>query len=524
MQNHNKHITRTFTALMVALLLGSAVMGSNKKPAFIPGHDTCKHEIPGKLIIQSASGSTEQIVLRWHLTTADLLNRIVVMRKEEGKTAFEEIKILPGYYSRNDSLMVVVRDNTIDPYKWYHYYLQPYNFCEDIGIPSDTTAVKSVAKEELPFATTFTITPLPSIRSLKLKWAMSDEMPIKTIFLYRSGNPDGPFQNIAALPAGTNAYVDVVPIANENFFYYVVAETYFGVGIPSVTVFGNFTGQDVPIPPQGLVALPSDSGVIVSWDLGESFILGYHVFRKSGNEDTFRDISGRLMPDKHPVVFLDKDTLTPLRTYTYQVVAVSDGFLESEPSNTTAIRASEGVVPPPSHINIIQSFEGQRLLWDEQTTTYPWVEKYCVVLYYPNAKVDTVFAMTPKNYVDLPEGNELLKADVFCISFMGNKSEPAKYTPKITTIPIPAHIRILDTPNGVQISWDEIIGWEIEEFFIYRESETQKSQKIESVPFGKTQYTDTTTISGVLYGYSISAKNKSGKESQKSKIIIVQRQ
>lgn len=521
MNNYMKKITLNFTLLILALLVGVSVMGSNLEPVFTPGNDTCEQEIPGTLTLLSSSGSSHRIVLRWYLTTADFMDHMVVMRKEAGKNEFVELDVKPGYSMRNDSLMVVVNDTSIEPYKWYSYYLQPYDFCEDKSVASDTIAAKSAAATELPFAKSIIITPIPAERSLKLDWEMSGEIPVKATFLYRSKNSDGPFQNIAALPAGSSSYVDVVPLANENFFYYVVAETYFGVGVPSAIVFGSFTGRDVPAPPQGLVVLPSDSGVLVSWNLDESFILGYHVFRKSGNEDTFRDISGRLLPDKEPVVFMDNDTLTPLRTYEYRVVAISDGFLESDPSSSVSIRMAEGVVPPPSELKMIHAFENNRLIWNDLSESYPWVKAYAVQLFYSDETIDTMLVTAPQNYLDFSGDKELLYADVSALSFMGNQSVAVRYNPQKIALPTPINVRILDQPQGLQIAWEEIIGWELQEYLIYRESENTERHKIATVPFGTNQYTDTTAVSGKVYGYSISLTDKHGNESPASAVVVI---
>ena len=521
MINNMKKMTLNFTTLIITLLMSISVMGRSSEPVFTPGKDTCEQEIPGSLTLLSSHESSQRIVLRWYLTSTDYMDHIVVMRKEAGKNEFVETNVKPGYSMRNDSLIVVVNDITIEPYKWYSYYLQPYNFCEEKGATSDTIGAKSAAANELPFAKSIIITPLPAERSLKLDWEMSGEIPVKATYLYRSKNSDGPFQNIAALPAGTNSFVDIVPLANENFFYYMVAETYFGIGVHSATVFGSFTGEDVPMPPQGLVVLPSDSGVLVSWDLDESFILGYHVFRKNGNEDTFRDISGRLSPETQPVVFMDKDTLTPLRTYEYHVIAISDGFLESEPSNSVSIRMEEGVVPPPSQLKMIQAFENKRLLWSDLSETYPWVKEYVVWLFYSDESIDTMFVTVPRNYLDFSDEKELLYADVSAISFLGNQSVAARYNPQKTTLPTPANVRILDQPQGVQIAWDEIMGWKLQEYLIYRESENMEHHKIATVPFGTNKYTDTTAVSGRVYGYSVSLKDKHSNESPISGIVVI---
>jgi len=497
----------------------------NRSAGSIPEKDTCNHPLPGVFQLQEAAGSTESIMVRWYLSTSDHMEKIKVMRKEAGETKFTACEAMPGWYKSNDSLFVILRDTAIQPIQWYSYYLIPYDFCGNAGTPSDTVTLASIASHELPIARNIVTEGVPAQRAIDLTWTADPRIAVTQTHIYRANTPEGPYTRIATTSPTLKNYRDFVPEANENYYYYLIIDTPFGTGDQSAIVFNHFTGSDIPNPPTGLKASYHEKGIRLSWNKGERFVIGYYLYRKSYNDTIVRNISGFIPANRTTLTFIDTNALVPLRTYFYQVVAISDGFNESHPSTTAEIRAQEKEVPAPENLRVIHNVDLYMIFWDDFSYVYPWIDQCMLLFRFNNGQTDTAFIQMPQNSLFYTTDRQINTIGACFISTYGNTS-PITYSETGVTpdeVMTPEGISALRTEEGILISWPKAYGSRIASYCIYRETENETPQRIGTTPGSGSSYLDSTAQSGTRYGYAVAAINTRGEESEKSEIVIIRK-
>ncbi len=170
-----------------------------------------------------------------------------------------------------------------------------------------------------------------------------DGSPIHTMIyynIYRSLKMgDFPLSPInPALISGTT-YIDGDLQDNIPYFYEVTSVSKVGAtaveSVPSSEIIAVPVDLVSPARPYGLAAAPLSNGIALSWEPNsESDILGYYVYRKTGNATTFKRLNAQ------PVSATTYVDTTAQRGYnTYYVTAVdnSEQHNESAPSESYTI-------------------------------------------------------------------------------------------------------------------------------------------------------------------------------------------
>lgn len=495
------------------------ILSSTTVFGYTPPKDTCEQEMRGKFIHVKTEASSLGISATWFITSVDLMQNVEVFRQEPGNERFKKLDAPASFFARNDSVFTVFIDKDVEPYQWYSYYLVPVDFCDDEGVSTDTITVASIAKYELPVAEKINVEGVSSSRSLELSWDFNTDVPIKASHVFMAENVEGPYEFVTTVNGSTTMLEERVSRANENYFFYVVAETPFGFGPRSGIAFGHFVGEDTPEKPQGIAVAIKEDVIAITWIPGESYVTGYNVYRKDGADDTWRNISG-LITGTH---YADDSEKEAMRTYSYAVAAVSDGFLESEKSEIKTIRTKEKDVPAPKVADVLTRGSSLHFVWDTYVMEYSWIKDCYLTLIFDDGTTYDMQINAPANSYLLEEAEGLEEATLYFQTINGLKSESVafilpKTAGKDTGIEL-SGLHAMKSDDGVFIGWNSVAGISQPKYRVYRESDSSEPQVLGTTETCK--YIDNNAQKGITYGYSVAFVLENGKEGKRSEPVVV---
>ncbi|MBI5627147.1 MAG: hypothetical protein HY935_08145 [Nitrosomonadales bacterium] len=159
-----------------------------------------------------------------------------------------------------------------------------------------------------------------AVHAIELSWAASSPY-VKQYRIFKSQSESSTFVQIAT--TNTNQYIDQGVEADNNYFYRVAGETYYGyVGLKSASAIGA-AKKFVPPALENVQVTPSPWQLKIQWKPVENqYFSAYLIYQKDG--DKFTQIGETSSPE------FVKDSLIPDTKYTYYVSSRSTDGTESE--------------------------------------------------------------------------------------------------------------------------------------------------------------------------------------------------
>ena len=157
--------------------------------------------------------------------------------------------------------------------------------------------------------------------------------------LYRRGRDEAyPLLPLNPEPIAALACRDRGVEADRDYFYLVrsvrkVGETLIeSEGSEEVAV--STTDRTPPEVPAGLIAIPTEGGVVLKWDTSAaSDLRGYNLYRKRGDEPDYSKVT----PAPVPIAGYFDASVEAGQTYTYAVTAVDDARDANESSRSAGV-------------------------------------------------------------------------------------------------------------------------------------------------------------------------------------------
>jgi hypothetical protein len=258
----------------------------------------------------------EGLILSWSYPEHAVSNisGFYIDKAEGGETKFRNVRFL-------NSDVFTFTDPDCLPGTLYRYKIRAYSLKDVIGDDSAVITVTPAEPPPPPSGLSFKI----SGKTLEISWAPAGPGVLYNIYkTYESGKEASSLLNRA--PLGGTSFRD--RIEPERSVYYAVRsllDTPVGdEGLPSPAVEVS-PASFVPSPPVGLLAVPSEHFVMLTWrDNPETWTRGYRVYRKMQGETGFGIIGETLSP-----LFKDPVKLTTVAAYR---VAAMGPTVESRPS------------------------------------------------------------------------------------------------------------------------------------------------------------------------------------------------
>jgi hypothetical protein len=412
-----------------------------------------------------------------------------------------------------DSLFLNMVDTTLTKKGVYLYYVEILR--EGKKVISATAIAHNLGILPEPQIIAFKAEPLSGRKAVTLHWKLNYTETVGSLTLYRSNKYEDGYKKIAELDPGSGSYTDVVPRANEPWFYFLELNNYFGGKTRSVRTPAFATFKEKPFPPQDLSMEPEGDSIVFTWrNVGDN-IVGYHVYRSIG-ERPFELIDDMQPATTENIRFVDKDPeIKKAFKLRYFIRNVSDGFVESNITDTLEVYFPEHrPVYPPAQLDYVTTTGGYtKLLWvpDERG----FVTGYNV--YVVDTKGDTAMLnnviIATNHYTDsrrLPPGKY-----VYQIEGVGLNDKRSEKRAQIAVQIIPERIEVLldvqKTDHGIKVSWRKPVNGQVKSLILYRK--TGKNKPVLIKTFSASQdgsYEDRKLVHGKTYMYEMTAVMDNG--------------
>lgn len=442
---------------------------------------------PGKLIL-SAKSTDKQVQLSWTASAgagnyAIIRNGVTIQPSMTG-TSYTDLNLVNGTA--------------------YTYEVIAYNTSTSTNRRSDTITVTPHLPE--PFPVTLTVTSEPSL--LRLNWTANHAASYD---IQRSTTFNGSFSTIATSITGTT-YTDSTGTSGGRYYYRVIAKNTSGSATSNLdNGILNGSATTIPPAPTGVIALPGDSTIQLSWtsSIGAAT---YTLRRGTASGGPFTPIAINLASTSY------QDTNITNGTTYYYVVTARNGAGES--SNSTVVQATPIAIPnPPVNVLAMPGDASVQLSWNATIGASNYTVKRGTASGGPFTPVASNLTTTTHNDTALINGTIY-----YYVITANNVSGESSNSAVVQAIPITS-IQIPPAPTGVValpgdtsalISWTAVSGatnYSVKRGFAASGPFTTVVSNLTT-----TSYNNVGLTNGTTYYYVITASNIAG-ESGNSAVV-----
>ncbi|MFN2379240.1 MAG: fibronectin type III domain-containing protein, partial [Bacteroidales bacterium] len=417
----------------------------------------------------------------------------------------------------------------------YEYYVKPLDIYGNSGTDSEVISAGTIGSNGYPVPEYFNATGGDTGYEIKLSWKYTDMKYVRSIELYRGKSFDGNYTLITRLSPQDTTYTDIVPIANENFYYYLVIKAAVESSFPSAKVSAMYRNPgDKPAPPDEIDAETIPGGIKIHWSYREPHARGFYVYRYLYDKAEYNQISELIPSGTELYSFSDTSSyLHGNDIYRYAVRVVNDVEVISDFSESvSATPGIREIIESPGNLRINSSGNGILLIWDDMRVAVPSLLGYKL---YRKTNQEDSWSLLPKdtlrhdaNYFSdttLMAGESYTWA-VTTIDIYGNeslKSYPVTFRPQEEYYVSPRISTVVNTPDGIVISWGQINDQDVAFINIYRTRPGEGTSVIAMLEKESEEYLDTSVSEGELYIYEISLVTEDGREYARSRGVSIRR-
>lgn len=472
------------------------------------------------------------IYIDWSMIADPAILSFRVYRRQNMAGAFEEIEPEKGFYNQGDTLILLVNDWTVKPMTIYEYYIEPLDRLANPGKPSVKTLANSFSQSDVPVITNLEASEDSGAHKINLKWHFSNPESVRGISIYRSDNFDSSFVKIAEVPSTDSIYMDNVPIAMENYYYYLVLNGIMNQGYPSAKVGAHAINNEIPDPPDLFRTETVKGGVKLQWIHTAPEVRGYYIYRDQGRNGELKQVSEFIPAEGEIMTYIDStEGLLGNLSYRYAIKAVNDGYIMSRLSEVSSTRPGiPTLILPPTNLHGGIVDGNVLLVWDDMYRTNEFLLSYQV---YKKRKGESDFRKVSEGFIPFNQNSftDSIRTEesgtyeyaVSSIDESGQESLHSKtvevelQNPSAQVFP-PAGFRAGRGRDGNELIWamDEENK---NKFHVYRYEEGKEAIKIADLPEGSFNFTDSDVLKGKLYFYYLIAVSSEGRESKPTKSL-----
>ena len=484
----------------------------------------------------SKQESASQVVVRWYVPGGSSLNSFLVYRRVFGQGEYQRLDIARGFNVSQDTVYLIAADTAVQNPALYEYYIQPLDIYGNSGPESEVISAGTLGSVNYAVPEYFNGRGGEKDHRVELSWKYSGTEYLRSIELYRSKSFDDGYTRIARLAPTDISFTDIVPVANENFWYYLITAGPNGNSPPSAKVSAMFRNSgEKPLPPEETGAESIRNGIKVYWSCHEPYAKGFYVYRYIYETADFEQVSGLIPAGEEIYSFADTARyLQGNEVYRYAVRTVNDVDQLSDFSETaSASPGKRATVSSPMNPRITKTDNGILLVWDDLRPAEPVLLGYKV---YRREEPDGRFMLLPgdtlRNYQNYYSDTTLVTGKgyryaVTAIDFYGNESPQSisvSYVPEGSTIVPPEILRAVNTTDGILLSWGQVTDEKAVSVKVYRSRPGMNPLPVITLQTTSDEYLDKAVSEGELYTYEITVVMEGGSESARSNGVTVRRQ
>jgi fibronectin type 3 domain-containing protein len=488
------------------------------------------------LTLSSKRTSDNFIQIIWKANADFKPSSFKVFRRENFKDDFIPINPLKSYNSGQNQIALSIVDSTVKANNTYEYFILPFDYYENEGIPSDTVTLPAFSFNKIFPPYEIKVTEVDSLGGLKISWKLDNKDKIISVKIFRSIYSDKDFTQIGEVKGLDSVYIDRTAEPMVKYFYYLQLNDQFGeVPLQSPKVFGLYKSNAIPPPPYYLRPDTTSFGVKLVWNKPDEYVNKYHIYRNIGDDENLSELKVIQSTDS-VVQFLDtSSSLKGNRVYYYSVRAENTSGNLSGFSDTVQVHPKiKTVINSPKQLNGYELDGKVFLYWENLFEKDETIEGYKVyrkklgdVRNEFIALFDTLLPPKRNNFVDITptEGNDY-EYSVKAFDMFGNESNfSSSIKISIPEAPIlpPAGLSAISIDEGIKISWQPTSQQNNKGYKIYRYERGQEPKEIGSVNAETYEYLDKSCTNGNLYFYFVKTVNNKGKESMPSEELGIRK-
>lgn len=477
-----------------------------------------------------------QVVVRWFVSAESSLSSFLVFRRVFGKGEYQRLDITRGFNISQDTVYLIASDTAVQNPALYEYYIRPLDIYGNSGPESEVVSAGTLGSVSYPVPDYLNARGMEKDHQVELSWKFSETGYLRSIEVYRSSSFDDGYIRIARLSPNDTSFTDIVPVANENYWYYLISSGPNSISPPSakVSVMFRNTGEK-PLPPAETGAESIKGGIKVYWSYYEPYAKGFYVYRYIYETAEFEQVSGLIPAGSEIYSFADTASyLKGNEVYRYAVRTVNDVDQLSDFSETASASPDKKAnVSSPMNPRITRTGNGIILVWDDMRETEPVLLGYKV---FRREDPDGRFTLLPgdtlRNDLNYYRDTTMVAGKTYrytvsAIDFYGNESAGSvsvAYVPEASTAIAPEIIRAVNTKEGILISWGQVTDETVVSVKVYRSRPGMNPLPVITLQKATDEYLDKTVSEGELYTYEITVITEKGIESASSGGVNVRRQ
>ncbi len=473
----------------------------------------------------------EAVFLEWVVEQQKDLTLFNVYRAFFGTQDFKKIVTKNGFSNDKEGLHLITLDTTTEKSSLYKYYIQPVDLYGNAGEISELITAGKLQTENLIPITSLHTEALENYQ-IKLSWKLNKSAIASNIQIWRSDNYDDGYEQIMNLPPNSSEFIDHIPQASENYYYYLKINGGTHQEFKSAKIAAMIKNNTNQLPaPKNIEGTPIAQGVEISWEYDEPYTNGFYVYRATASSEIFNLVSNLIPADgKNTFSYKDIDkNLKAGEMYQYLLQAENDAYTLGLFSDTVyVIPGIKPKIEAPQKLRTILRDAVVELYWQDMQIKNEYLLGYKV---YKKVGKSGSFQLMPndtlKAYLNYYNDNEVQAGQnytyqVTALDLFGSESIvsisstiaiPENFSPTIS----PSQPRVYKNSNGVTISWNQIASEDIKSIKIYRSVGNSKAILLKTISVKEESYTDASVKPDYLYYYKISFVNKNGKESNTSR-------
>lgn len=476
-----------------------------------------------------------QVVVRWHVTGESSLSSFLVYRRVFGKGEYQRMNIERGFNISQDTVYMIASDTAVHNPALYEYYIRPLDIYGNSGPESEVASAGTLGSLSHPVPEYFSARGGEKDHRVELSWKFSETDYLRTVELHRSSSYDEGYIRIARLSPKDTSFTDRVPVANENFWYYLIAGGPNGNSPPSAKVSAMFrNSSEKPLPPEETGAESIRGGIKVYWSYHEPYARGFYVYRYVYETAEFEQVSGLIPAGAEIYSFADTaGYLKGNEVYRYAVRTVNDVDQLSDYSETaSASPGKKAAVTSPMNLRITGTDKGILLIWDDMRPTEPVLLGYKVFRKEdPDGRYELLPGDTLRNDLNFYRDSTLVagksyRYTVTAVDFYGNESPQSvsvSFVPEASTVIAPEILRAVNTKEGIVVSWGQVTDEKAVAVKVYRSRPGMNPLPVITLQKNSDEYLDKAVTEGELYTYEISVISEGDRESLRSSGVTVRR-
>ncbi|MCK9448558.1 MAG: hypothetical protein M0Q41_06225 [Bacteroidales bacterium] len=476
-----------------------------------------------------SSSQTDIPNLEWIITDIqDSISELEIFRAPHDAQSFEQIETQTYFFSYADTLLIGIVDTTLTQKGVWQYYIR-IPMLEKDTINSDIMFAHNMGYLAAPEVYHLQAQSAQERKAIELNWEVRNPATILSQSIYRSRNYDDGFELVTRLGANARSFTDEVSRANEPWFYFIMIHDYFGYQPPSTRVYGISTYAEAPLTPYGFTAIQNGKDVVLNWEKTSDNTFSYRIYRRENGK-------GKFYPVGEPF-YLPGDKLTRTDSHAindsilsleYYCTAISDGYIESLPTDTAYLYFPENIVViPPAEFDYVMEPDGQiRLFWTA-------ADVFSNIIGYNLFKVGSDSIARKINAEPIMENSFLDKPDTqeeiitYQVESLNPAGKPSALRTSITVERSNPQYQLLlsytQKEDRIMLEWIPLRLEGIKQLHMMRQSGDEDALLLAKIPNERAFYTDQKVKRKTTYVYTVVAEMEDGRQIMVNSGLIVRK-